>query len=462
MTQPLSDFLLDEVSCSLAKQTGLHFPRERWPDMERGLSAAAREMEFPSTEIYARHLLSSVWNKAQIETLARHLTIGETYFLRHRESLAALENQVLPELIAGRRRQGRYLRIWCAGCCTGEEPYSIAMLLRRAVPDWKDWSLTILATDINPHFLERARQGIYREWSFRETDPTFRSTYFTNTGQGDYIIHSEIKGMVTFANLNLARDPFPSLVNGTNAMDVILCRNVLMYFSTERAREVLRGLRGSLAPGGWIVVSPSECSHNLLSEFESVPFPGATLYRKLTDGPQKAEHFEWSAAPVATRLLSLPEIVQATPPPQAEPIKLRDADNATTMASMARECANAGRLNEALEWCGKAIAAEKLNAGYHYLRGAILQECGRLQDAAASLQRALYIEQDFAVAHFALGNLRRQQRLFGEAERHFKNTLDALSKCPPAEPLPESEGITAERLAEIVQAMLQPAMAGQI
>jgi hypothetical protein len=99
--------------------------------MERGLSAAAKEMEFASAEVYARHLLASVWSKAQVETLARHLTIGETYFLRHSESLAVLENQVLPEVIAARRRHGRYLRIWCAGCCTGEEPYSIAIVLRR-------------------------------------------------------------------------------------------------------------------------------------------------------------------------------------------------------------------------------------------------------------------------------------------------------------------------------------------
>jgi chemotaxis protein methyltransferase CheR len=275
------------------------------------------------------------------------------------------------------------------------------------------------------------------------------------------MILPEIKGMVTFANLNLARDPYPSLVNGTNAMDVILCRNVLMYFSTERAKEVLRGLRHSLAPGGWIVVSPSECSHTLLSEFATVSFPGATLYRKLSDAPNIPEQLEWSAASVDTPALPLPEIVQATPPPQPEPIEVRDADDAATMASLARECANDGRLSEALEWCDKAIAAEKLNAGYHYLLGAILQECVRMDSAAASLQRALYIEQDFAVAHFALGNLRRQQGSFSEAERHFKNTLHALSKCPPAEPLPESEGITAERLAEIVQSMLQPAMAGQ-
>jgi chemotaxis protein methyltransferase CheR len=462
MSQTLSDCMLGLLSNALADQTGLHFPPERWPDLERGLAAAARELEFADAAVYARQLLSAVWTKGQIETLARHLTIGETYFFRHQESLAVLESHVLPELISARRQNGRYLRIWCAGCCTGEEPYSVAILLRRALPDWRDWGLTLLGTDINPHFLQRAQQGVYREWSFRETDSDFRRRYFTRTDQDDFLILSEIKAMVTFSNLNLARDYYPSPVNGTNAMDVILCRNVLMYFSAERSKEVLRGLHHSLVPGGWLIVSPSECSQTLLPEFAAVSFPGAMLYRKDSEAAKIQDQSEWPAADTNLPTMPAPEIVwaEALPklPSESELKDFGGADDAAAAALLARQCANDGRLSEALEWGERAIAANKLNPGYHYLLGAILQEYGRLEEAAAALKRALYLDQDFVVAHFALGNLRKRQGRCREAERHFRNTLHVLRQCSPAEPLAESDGMSAERLAEIVQSMLQPAM----
>src|SRR5258708_136443 len=133
--------------------------------------------------------------------------------------------------------------------------------------DLKDWNVSILATDINPLFLRKAREGVYREWSFRDTDPSIRSRYFTRPSEGCFEVLPEIKAMVTFAYLNLARDHYPSLLNGTNAFDFILCRNVLMYFTPERAREVAGGLHRSLLDGGWLIVSPSETSHILFADF---------------------------------------------------------------------------------------------------------------------------------------------------------------------------------------------------
>jgi chemotaxis protein methyltransferase CheR len=134
-------------------------------------------------------------------------------------------------------------------------------------------------------------------------------------------------------------------------------------------------------------------------------------------------------------------------------------DDARCLALLARIRANQGALEEALAWCEKAIAADKLNPGAHYLLGAILQEGGRLTEAAASLKRALYLDQDFVLAHFALGNLRQRQGRHKESLRHFENALRALRACPAHLPLPESEGITPERLAEIIQSAIQPATA---
>ena len=118
----------------------------------------------------------------QIEVLARHLTVGETYFFRDKTSFDFLEKRVLPELLAFRRNAGRYLRIWSAGCCSGEEPYSIAILLTRMIADPKDWNVSILGTDINRLFLEKGVCRCLRDWSFRDTPNWVREGFFTRTG----------------------------------------------------------------------------------------------------------------------------------------------------------------------------------------------------------------------------------------------------------------------------------------
>jgi chemotaxis protein methyltransferase CheR len=229
-------------------------------------------------------LLSASLTKTQLDVLASHLTIGETYFFRENKTFEILAEKVLPELVRSRRNGARRLRIWSAGCCTGEEPYSLAILLQQVIRDLADWFVTILATDINVRFLRKAAAGVYSEWSFRQTPAWFKSRYFKRTEDGQYEILPEIKKQVTFAQLNLVQDSFPSLVAETNAMDVIFCRNVLMYFSLPQALKVVSNLHRALVHEGWLVVSPSEGSQALLSQFAPVNFPGVILYQKSDAG----------------------------------------------------------------------------------------------------------------------------------------------------------------------------------
>src|SRR3990170_706501 len=280
----LPDSLLSRLSDFLESQVGLHFPRERWRDLERGIAAASRESGYSEAEVFIHWLLSAPLTRTQIEGLASHLTVGETYFFREKRSLDILEQQILPELLRARAQTEKHLRIWSAGCCTGEEPYSIAMLLDRLIPDFEKWNLTILATDINPHFLRKAARGVYGAWSFRDTPGWIKDRYFNRRQDGRFEIQPRIRRMVTFSYLNLAEDAYPSLVNGTNAMDVILCRNVLMYFAQQRARKVVDKLQRSLVDGGWLITSPAETSTVLFSAFTAVEFPGAFLYRKMAAG----------------------------------------------------------------------------------------------------------------------------------------------------------------------------------
>ena len=461
MRHTLSDQLLSRLSEFLAMRIGLYFPSGRWDDLERGMKAAAHKLGDASVEAYIHRVLSAPLTHQQIEILASHLTVGETYFFRDWHSFEALEQYVLPELIRSRRDSERRLRIWCAGCCTGEEPYSIAMLLDRLLPDYEQWHITLLATDINPQFLRKAAEGIYGNWSFRGTPAWVKERYFKTGSQGRFEIHPRIKKMVTFSYLNLADDVYPSLSNNTNAMDIIFCRNVLMYFTEELAEKVVGNLYHAVVDGGWLAVSPAEASHTLLSRFSPVNFTGATFYRKVaTDDlhpppmpPQPLEIPALRPSPETPRRIeALPAAGEKTAAP-AGPLLQRQHEP-DDPCLMARLCANQGKLAEAAEWCGKAIVSDKLNPQNHYLLATILEELGQDDAAEQSLKRALYLEPNFVLAHFALGNLRLSQGRHGEAKRHFANALALLQRLPLDEILPESDGLTAGRLGEIISSAL--------
>lgn len=498
MPQGVSDELLSRLSDLVAAQTGLYFPPNRWSDLERGISSAARELEFEDANACIDRLLSCALSAREIEALASHLTIGESYFFREPRSFEALESEVLPALIRARRESGARLRIWSAGCARGEEPYSIAILLSRLIPDLREWNVTILATDINPRFLQQACAGVYGEWSFRAAPAWLRERYFQPIKEGRWEILPAIRRMVTFSHLNLAEDAYPSLWNNTNAMDVIFCRNVLMYFLPEKGKKVGHNLWSSLVEGGWLIVSPTEASRELFPQFVTVNFPGTILYRKENRAAQRVEEFPrrmdeeptpWFPPPSAATTEAVAEAgvlpdIGETPAPAAEaeiaeedPVPCReamdfyeqgeyakaaekllaalarDATDAGAMALLARVYANQGKLAEALEWCAKAVAAERMNAAYHYLRAVILQEQGAWEEARDELRQVLYLDQDFAPAHVALGSLSRRQGRNKEARRHFASALSLLRRHRHEDVLPEGEGITAGRLAEILGAM---------
>jgi chemotaxis protein methyltransferase CheR len=456
MSSVLTAELLEAVSRSVEARLGLHYPRERWADLERGLGGAAKELGFKNTEDCAREMAVSELDKAQIDSLAAHLTIGETYFFRDPGAFAALENQVVPAILEARQGRAGRLRIWSAGCCTGEEPYSIAMALRRSLPDFKQWQISILATDLNPRFLQKAVRGVYSQWSFRGVSDDVKQAFFRPTKDGHFEVVEDVRRMVEFGSVNLVEDVYPSLTNNTNAMDVIFCRNVMMYFTREQMRMVVGGLGRSLTEGGWLFVSPTEASQEQFAGFSPAGFAGTAAYRKGAPVVRAVEPepmvFVWDMAPPPPKLPE-PEVV-APRTPVAE-VKGGRASHAAAPDHFteARQFANEGRLAEALTACDKAIGVEKLSAASHYLRGVILHERNEIEEAASAMKRALYLDHDFVVAHFALGNLMLRQGRSGDARRCFENARALLKLQPPDVALPESDGVTAGRLLAILASM---------
>ncbi len=468
----------------------LHFPKERWNDLSRRAVEAAKEFGFSSVESLVQWLVASPLTTEQIELLASHLTVHETYFWREPQVFDALTEHILPELIRSRQGIGRILRIWSAGCSTGEEPYSIAIALRRAIPEIKDWHITILATDINPRMVRRALVGVYGEWSFRNAPQWLKEGYFRQKKSGKYEISPDIRKMVKFGYLNLAEDIYPSPLNNTNAMDVVFCRNVLMYFTTKRAEKVVKCFHQSLVDEGWLIVSSSELSQQMFSGMTSVYYPGAIVYRKSDKEYVRPEifHITSTAAQNVPFFRSIALAVE-TPEPQfqlntdsreqisentfSSNIEIAESQNVISHeireeiisenhdemtpcidAQTVRELANRGKLTEALAACEVAIAADKLDARLYYLRATILQEQNSEEDAIVSLKHALYLDPDFVLAHFSMGNILMRRGNVRSARRHFKNALDLLNRYRKEDALPESEGLTADRFKEIINATI--------
>jgi chemotaxis protein methyltransferase CheR len=445
---------------------GIHFPRQRWHELLRLLTAAAGDLGFAGrTEDFARWLGGTPeLSEEQFEVLASYLTVGETYFFREQRYFDVFADQILSEIVSRRRSGERSIRLWSAGCCTGEEAYSIAIVLRRVIADLREWRITLLATDINPRFLRKARAGIFGHWSFRNTPPAFKETYFRAIGGGQFEILPEIRRMVRFEPLNLAR--YSGSAAMTDAMDVIFCRNVLMYFEPASAARVFDNFYRSQNEGGWLIVGSSELTRASSSPYSTVSCPDAVLYRKHTRASRGNAIAEAPSVP-ALRSAAVPPL-DASPEngttnreqgPKAAGARVSTAE-VDGHRLLARGLANQGKLAEALDHCDRWIAADRFDPAAHYLRALILQERGNHEGAQESLRTALYLDPAFALAHFALGNLSRVDGKAAAARRHFANAAETLRGLDPEMVLLESEGITAGELARMIPSLLREGVSG--
>ena len=488
---------LTAVSDLIERRMGLHFPAERHDVLVRGLARGGVEMGIADPEAYAARLLASGLDSDERDALAQALTVGETYFFREPATLAALQERVLPELIEARGKSGeKRIRLWSAGCCSGEEAYTLAIILARMIPNLSEWDITILATDIDPDFLRKARAGRYREWSFRCAPAWLKTGWFSPCARDEYELTARVKQMVSFSYLNLVDDVYPSLVSNTTAMDVILCRNVMMYFAPDRARLVAGRFHRALVGGGWLVMSPSE-GCNVSSElFTRVSFDAATLYRK---GRSVPVHYARPAPPVRSPVSGacLPvarekKVVKAVvvppdaPPTRLEPPNIRPAPVAgaptetplaaataayaqadyeavlslvaalpeppvSALVLAARACADLGRLDEALIWCKTALERDKLQASVYHLQATVLVAKCDAPAALESLKRVLYLEPYSVLAHFATANLLLQAGETARATKSFRRTMNLLNTLDDAAVVADSDGMTAARLKVIVK-----------
>ena len=474
------------LSDYVATHLALHFPHNRYRELRRGMEKAAQEYGMADVAACITWLVTQPPSPERLKVLARHLTIGETYFFRDLQALEVLSAEVLAPLVAARAEGGRFLRLWSAGCSTGEEAYTLAILLHRMVPDIAHWNVGIFATDINTQSLRKAEAATYGEWSFRSAPPWLKPGYFSRNADGRYTVLPHIRNMVRFGFLNLAEHPDTAKGMDLRNLDVVFCRHVLMYFEASKALVASGHLHASLVRDGWLVTSGCEASPQLFPGFDAVTHSGAVLMRRRDPTAQVApsggmaldvgQYVRPGTAPaavarsVASAPVSIPPRVQRPPSaarphpakmiaaPAARPVPKPQPINRTEDAGQAgahvRSLANQGRLDEALRYCDNLLAINKLDAASHYLRAMILLELGQHEAAEEALAKALYVEPEHLLAHFTKGQLALTRQARAVAQRHFRSAQRLLANRLPEEVITESDGITVGALGQTLKTLL--------
>jgi chemotaxis protein methyltransferase CheR len=392
-TSPFDNSSLRAVADALARRHGLSLTTVALRRLAEILSARA-----PSPGRSARYAASLAGStpEAQGELLdvALALVSGETYFFRDRGQCDVIREVVLPAVLARNTRRRR-LRVWSAGCSTGEEAYTLAMMLRGFGTALDGWEVSVVGTDLSERALARAREGRYGRWSIRETLP---NTQGLLTHDGDrYVVDDSLRAMVSFVRHDLVNDPVPDPSSGLAECDLILCRNVTIYLDRPVAREVETRLTHALAPGGYIVFGHSEFEPERPGLVRETP-RGVTIYRRgeaepRPSPPGTSERGE--AERSSGRMRSKGDVERVEGPACAD-----------SLLAMAERSADAGDLETALDLCERSIGHSPLDAHAHALLGLLMLEADRVRDAREAFRRAAFLDPANEIARRELASLK--------------------------------------------------------
>jgi chemotaxis protein methyltransferase CheR len=259
------------------ERSGIHFPDAKKYILESRLSHRLSELELDGFDHYIALLSMGPYQQDEFQEMFNRITINETSFFRNDAQLDVFEKRVLPQLLEARSRTKR-LRLWSAACSTGDEPFTLAILLHRSLGvRLADWKIEILGTDISERALNIAIGGRYTSYSIRTTPKTVLDRYFRPDGR-DFRLVDEIRGMVTFEKHNL-KDRLAAKRHGV--WDVIFCRNVLIYFDDEMKKQVIQTFADVLADDGTLFIGHSERIKDISDRFEQMQIPQGFCYTKM-------------------------------------------------------------------------------------------------------------------------------------------------------------------------------------
>lgn len=390
-------------------------------------------------------------------------TTGETYFLRDAKQFELIVRHLLPELVR-RRIDERRLRFWSAGCSSGEEPYTLAMLLREQAPDLVGWDIEIIASDINSRVLDIARQGRFRDWSFRALDEARKRRYFRQDGR-EWVIDEALRRMVRFERFDLVGGVMPDASLGLDDLDLILCRNVFIYMTPVAIARIATKFTSVLADGGYLVTGHGELlGHNTRGLHTRVFADSVVLRKQAADATAFPDVSAPAPAPKVSaakralpemprRPLPIPALCQPAPPSQPGDVPARQDE---LMQQAWRE-ADRGLADAARRTCREVIALAHFDPWPYYLQAQLAQESGDTVQAKGLLKQALYLDPQLTPAYLELAALLDAEGESARAQHLLRVACRALRGLPPATPIRPYEHSTAADLLAYITLRLNGA-----
>ncbi len=411
----------------LSRTAGLVFDDSRRESMGYSIGERLRATGIADVAAYLDEVERA--GSPERQRLLDEVTIQETHFFRNPPQMRALRMHVLPELIRHADTNGRRLRIWSAGCSTGEEPYTIAMMLRELLPSAAGWDVKVIATDISENALAAARAATYGSRAVQLATAAEVARFFVAQPGGRWTVRPEVRELVELRHHNLVRDAPPEPV-----LDLVLCRNVTIYFSRDTTRELMGRLHGSLRDGGYLLLGHSETLWQVSEDFRLVALgsgdTAAFVYRRL-DEPAAERR---AILPDRRTLQELPvpperRVAARRTRPRVElPRQERTATAEAIPLSSVRDALAEGRYADAARLARLAADADPLRSEVHYLLGRALVDSGDDAEALPALRRAVYLDPEAGLAHFLLAGALARCGDKAAAAREYRAAAQTLGR----------------------------------
>ncbi len=463
----------DEFIRLLRERAGLMIKNHQVYELEQTITLCCQQFSLDPAALLEK-LTQCTEQDPLFEYFMAGVTVGESYFFRDAEQFDLLEKVLLPELTAEKSRLSMpSIRIWSAGCATGEEIFSVAMLINEMGLQKKGIKIQLLATDINTRSLATALDGVYSEWSMRAIPTLYLNKYFTKQG-GAYQLSKAIRDSVNFSYLNLNSENYPSIMNGTCAQDIILCRNVFIYFALDRIKAITEQLSIALAPGGTLLFGASDPVSHTLSQLSVCSYADRSYYKKLQT-PVQQEIVEQDTV----NINELIEIKSDDLPQSAVVVSLVDTENHAV--ELMKSChwqellerlhqlqkiqplsykleiakikalANLGYAEKARHECQNLINHYPLVSELYYLLGLCQSEAEQIAAAEASFRKALYLDSNYLAARIQLGYLLLRKQDFTEGLRLLKTGIETLALTPGDQEVKDCPGINVNQLKHLLE-----------
>ena len=463
----MSDEQFAAITALLREAAGLAFDASRRDSIAYSISERMRVTGLPDVASYLALLTATAGDGTERQALLDEVTIPETHFFRNPPQIRALRTHVLPELLRQAKTTKR-LRIWSAGCSTGEEPYTLAMLIRELLPANAGWDVRIIATDISTRALSAAREARYGERAFVMTDPIDQQRFFyLDADRGQYVVRDEVRDMVELRHHNLVTEAPPF---APGEVDVILCRNVTIYFDRATTKRLMSRLHGCLRDGGYLFLGHAETLWQVSDAFSLVPLGDAFVYRRgddpanrravlpdrRTENEPRPTRADRRRGPVDRRHpAGAPTApAQRTAMPPAEPDALLAEPDPMVAV---RTAVATGNYVEAADLAAEVTTATPLRAEAHYLHGVALTNLGRDADALVVLRKAVYLDPHDGFAHFMLGGALERCGERVAAARSYRAAATTLGSRPLDSVAPELGGRSVAELAVLCQQLARRA-----